>query len=68
MAKFNRYDNRWDRQGRQRSNEELDQMELEFNQQQQIKQKQIMTEFNEKQLEILQVAEQLFAEEGLWAV
>jgi regulator of protease activity HflC (stomatin/prohibitin superfamily) len=42
MAKFNRYDNRWDRQGRQRSNEELDQMELEFNQQQQIKQKQIM--------------------------
>jgi len=42
MAKFSRYDNRWDRQGRQRSNEELDQMELEFNQQQQIKQKQIM--------------------------
>ena len=42
MAKFNRYDYRWDDRGDRRSEEELDRMELEFNQGQQIKQKQIM--------------------------
>lgn len=42
MAKFNRYDYRWDNHGDRRSDEELDRMELEFNQEQQIKQKQIM--------------------------
>jgi regulator of protease activity HflC (stomatin/prohibitin superfamily) len=42
MKAFNRYDNRWDSYGRQRSNEELDRMESEFYQEQKIKQKQIM--------------------------
>jgi regulator of protease activity HflC (stomatin/prohibitin superfamily) len=42
MAKFNRYDYRWDDRGDRRSEEELDRMELEFNNEQQIKQKQIM--------------------------
>ena len=42
MRAFNRYDNRWDSYGRQRSNEELDRMESEFYQEQKIKQKQIM--------------------------
>ena len=42
MSKFNRYDYRWDDRGDRRSDEELDRMELEFNQEQQIKQKQIM--------------------------
>jgi regulator of protease activity HflC (stomatin/prohibitin superfamily) len=42
MAKFNRYDYRWNDRGDRRSEEELDRMELEFNQEQQIKQKQIM--------------------------
>lgn len=31
MAKFNRYDFRWDKKGNRRSEEELDQMEQEFN-------------------------------------
>jgi len=42
MAKFNRYDYRWNDRGDRRSEEELDRMELEFNNEQQIKQKQIM--------------------------
>lgn len=39
MAKFSRYDNRWDRFGNRRSDEELDRMEQEFNlnQEQKIK-------------------------------
>jgi regulator of protease activity HflC (stomatin/prohibitin superfamily) len=42
MAKFNRYDNRYDNRGSRRSEEELDQMELEFNQEQEIKIKRTM--------------------------
>ena len=42
MEKFNRYNLRWDNHGNRRSEEELDQMELEFNQLQQIRKKQIM--------------------------
>jgi len=37
MAKFNRYDNQWDNRGNRRSEEQLDQMELEFNNEQQLK-------------------------------
>jgi regulator of protease activity HflC (stomatin/prohibitin superfamily) len=37
MAKFNRYDYRWDSRGDRRSEEELDRMELEFNNEQQLK-------------------------------
>jgi regulator of protease activity HflC (stomatin/prohibitin superfamily) len=37
MATFSRYDNRWDSRGNRRSEEELDQMELEFNKEQQLK-------------------------------
>ena len=37
MAKFNRYDNRWDSRGDRRSEEELDRMELEFNNEEQLK-------------------------------
>ena len=37
MKKFNRYDNRWDSRGNRRSEEELDQMELEFNKEQELK-------------------------------
>ena len=37
MATFSRYDNRWDSRGNVRSEEELDQMELEFNNKQQLK-------------------------------
>lgn len=42
MAKFNRYNQRWDNLGNRRSEEELDQMELEFNQSEQIRQTKIM--------------------------
>ena len=42
MAKFSRYDNRWDNYGNRRSDEELDRMELEFNQEQKIKQTKFM--------------------------
>ena len=42
MATFSRYDYRWDNQGNRRSDEELDQMELEFNQRQQLKIKQMI--------------------------
>ncbi len=42
MARFNRYDNRWDSRGNRRSEEELDRMEEEFNQQEQIKLKRKM--------------------------
>ena len=38
MAKFNRYNQRWDNLGNRRSEEELDRMESEFNQSKQIKQ------------------------------
>ena len=37
MATFSRYDNRWDSRGNRRSDEELDRMEEEFNQQQKLK-------------------------------
>lgn len=37
MATFSRYDNRWDSRGNRRSDEELDRMEQEFNQQQKLK-------------------------------
>ncbi len=37
MATFSRYDNRWDSHGNRRSEEELDRMEQEFNQQQKLK-------------------------------
>jgi regulator of protease activity HflC (stomatin/prohibitin superfamily) len=37
MATFSRYDNRWDSHGNRRSEEELDRMEEEFNQQQKLK-------------------------------
>ena len=42
MKAFNRYDNRFDRYGNRRTDEQLNQLEQEFNQAQQIKQKQIM--------------------------
>lgn len=42
MAKFDRYSNRWDNRGNRRSEEELDQMELEFNKEQKIKLKKTM--------------------------
>jgi len=42
MAKFNRYDNRWDNHGNKRSDEELDRMEKEYNQQQNIIKQKIM--------------------------
>ena len=42
MAKFSRFDNRYDYRGNRRSEEELDQMELEFNQEEQIKIKKTM--------------------------
>lgn len=42
MAKFNRYNQRWDNLGNRRSEEELDRMESEFNQSQQIRQTKIM--------------------------
>ena len=42
MAKFDRYNHRWDDRGDRRSEEELDQMELEFNQEQEIKIKKTM--------------------------
>jgi len=37
MAQFSRFDNRWDSRGNRRSEEELDRMEEEFNQQQKLK-------------------------------
>jgi regulator of protease activity HflC (stomatin/prohibitin superfamily) len=37
MAKFSRYDNRWDNRGNRRSEEELDRMEQEFNYNQSLK-------------------------------
>jgi regulator of protease activity HflC (stomatin/prohibitin superfamily) len=37
MENFSRYSNKWDSYGRRRSEEELDQMEQEFNQQKQLK-------------------------------
>jgi regulator of protease activity HflC (stomatin/prohibitin superfamily) len=37
MGRFNRYDNQWDNRGNRRSEEQLDQMELEFNNEQQLK-------------------------------
>lgn len=37
MAKFSRYDNRWDNYGNRRSEEELDRMEKEFNQEEELK-------------------------------
>ena len=42
MATFSRYDHRWDSRGNRRSDEELDRMEEEFNQEQKIKQTKIM--------------------------
>ena len=42
MAKFDRYDYRYDNRGNRRSEEELDRMEEEFNQQEQIKLKRKM--------------------------
>jgi regulator of protease activity HflC (stomatin/prohibitin superfamily) len=42
MEKFNRYNLRWDDHGNRRSEEELDQMELEFNNQQKERQTKIM--------------------------
>jgi regulator of protease activity HflC (stomatin/prohibitin superfamily) len=42
MEKFNRYNHRWDGYGNRRSEEELDQMELEFNNQQKQRQTKIM--------------------------
>jgi regulator of protease activity HflC (stomatin/prohibitin superfamily) len=42
MSKFDRYNHRWDDRGDRRSEEELDQMELEFNQEQEIKIKKTM--------------------------
>ena len=42
MEKFNRYNLRWDDHGNRRSEEELDQMELEFNKQQKERQTKIM--------------------------
>ncbi len=42
MEKFNRYNQRWDGYGNRRSEEELEQMELEFNNQQKQRQTKIM--------------------------
>ena len=42
MATFSRFDNRWDSHGNRRSEEELDRMEQEFNQQQKLKFQKIM--------------------------
>ena len=42
MAKFNRFDNRYDYRGNRRSEEELDRMEEEFNNEEQIKIKKTM--------------------------
>lgn len=42
MATFSRYDNRWDSRGNRRSDEELDRMEQEFNQQQKLKFRKLM--------------------------
>jgi regulator of protease activity HflC (stomatin/prohibitin superfamily) len=42
MKAFNRYDNRFDTYGNRRTDEQLNRLEEEFNQEQQIKQKQIM--------------------------
>jgi regulator of protease activity HflC (stomatin/prohibitin superfamily) len=42
MAKFSRYDYRWDERGNRRSEEELDQLETQFNKEQEQKLKQIM--------------------------
>lgn len=42
MATFNRYDHRWDSRGNRRSEEELNRMEEEFNQQQKLKLKKNM--------------------------
>jgi regulator of protease activity HflC (stomatin/prohibitin superfamily) len=42
MASFSRYDHQYDDRGQRRTREELDQLELEFNQEQKQKQKQIM--------------------------
>ena len=42
MAKFDRYNNRWDSRGNRRSEEELDRMEEEFNQQEKLKINKIM--------------------------
>jgi len=39
MAKFSRYNNQWDSRGNRRSEDELNRLEEEFNQQQQIKTK-----------------------------
>ncbi len=37
MAKFSRYNNQWDDRGKRRSEDELNRLEQEFNQQQQLK-------------------------------
>jgi regulator of protease activity HflC (stomatin/prohibitin superfamily) len=42
MASFSRYDHRYDNYGRRRTEEEIDRLEIEFNQQQEQKRKQIM--------------------------
>jgi regulator of protease activity HflC (stomatin/prohibitin superfamily) len=42
MAEFNRYNQRWDNHGNRRSEEEIDRMELEFNNQQKERQTKIM--------------------------
>jgi regulator of protease activity HflC (stomatin/prohibitin superfamily) len=42
MASFSRYEYRYDNNGRRRSEEEIDRLEIEFNQEQQQKRKQIM--------------------------
>ena len=42
MARFNRYDYRWDNHGNRRSEEELDRMEEEFNYNQKLKNKKRM--------------------------
>jgi regulator of protease activity HflC (stomatin/prohibitin superfamily) len=42
MAKFDRYSHRWDNRGNRRSEDELNQMEQEFNKEQQIKLQKLM--------------------------
>lgn len=42
MATFNRYDHRWDGRGNRRSDEDLDRMEQEFNEQKKLKFQKIM--------------------------
>lgn len=42
MARFDRYDHRYDLRGNRRSEEELDRMEEEFNQEEQLKIKRTM--------------------------